>query len=449
MVLARRPHASEGALATTLANAFLASDEWSRAALFESGARVLGVRRRWLGPLITEVLRVYPRPPVASPRELTSVIARSAPLLGALERAARRRVPIRIAHHIVVPTTAQPRDVRAHPINTLAELSTLLELTLGELDWFADTKQWNRRAGPGPLHHYRYEWRARPGRVPRLLEVPQSRLRAVQRTVLASILSPIPTHDAAHGFVPGRSATTGAAHHIGSEIVIALDLATFFARVTARRVYATLRQAGHPESVAHSLTGLCTNAVPHRVLSAMPPGGTLEARFALRQALSRAHLPQGAPTSPTLANLAVRRLDSRLNGWAAASGATYTRYADDLAFSGNAHQCQRADAFVHGVQRIVVAEGHQLNPLKTRVRVRSVRQTVTGIVVNERTNVTRADFDLLRATLHNCGLYGPASQNRARHPDFRAHLLGRIVWVESLNPSRGARLRAAFARIRW
>jgi len=448
-VLARHPHPSETTLATALAHAFLAADAWNRSAVIESAVSVLGVRRRWLGPLATEILRIYHRPPTDSPRELTSIIARCAPFLSAVDAAARRGVPIRIQRHRVVPTQAQTRDERVHLISTLAELSTLLDLSLGELDWFADTKKWNRRAAPGHLHHYRYEWRRRSGRVPRLFEVPQSRMRAVQRTVLASILSAVPTHDAAHGFVPGRSAITGAQQHTGSRVVIALDLVTFFARVTARRVYSTLRQVGYPEAVAHSLAGLCTNAVPHRVLSAMPPGGTPEARFALRQALATAHLPQGAPTSPMLANLAVRRLDSRLEGWATHSGATYTRYADDLAFSGDALLLTRADAFVRGVQRIVLAEGHQLNALKTRVRKRSVRQTVTGIVVNERTNVTRTEFDRLSATLHNCVLHGPASQNREKHADFRAHLLGRITWVESLNPGRSARLRGEFARIRW
>ncbi len=231
--------------------------------------------------------------------------------------------------------------------------------------------------------------------------------------------------------------------------MIALDLVSFFARVDGRRIYSVLRQAGLPEPVAHSATGLVTHAVPPAVLSAMPPGGTSDERFALRRALAVPHLPQGAPTSPMLANLAVRRLDSRLGGYARAAGATYTRYADDLAFSGDAALASRVDAFVRGVGRIVADEGHRLNHAKTRVRRRGVRQTVTGIVVNESTTIGRREYDRLRAILHNCGAYGPSSQNRAGHADFRAHLLGRISWVESLDPDRGRRLRAEFARIAW
>jgi RNA-directed DNA polymerase len=191
------------------------------------------------------------------------------------------------------------------------------------------------------------------------------------------------------------------------------------------------------------------HAVPTHVLAAMPPGGSPSERFALRKALVIPHLPQGAATSPALANLAVRRLDSRLAGWVDAAGGQYTRYADDLAFSGPPELARRADAFVRGVTRIVEDEGHSINQHKTRVRTASVRQTVTGVVVNQRTNTPRREFDRLRAILHNAAAHGAESQNLGHHPDFRAHLLGRISWMESVNPGRGLRLREDFARIQW
>ncbi len=72
-----------------------------------------------------------------------------------------------------------------------------------------------------------------------------------------------------------------------------------------------------------------------------------------------------------------------------------------------------------------------------------------GVVVNERPNVTRSEYDELKAVLHNAARHGPASQNRAGHPDFRAHLQGRIAWVAALNPARGEKLRRRFAQIDW
>ncbi len=74
---------------------------------------------------------------------------------------------------------------------------------------------------------------------------------------------------------------------------------------------------------------------------------------------------------------------------------------------------------------------------------------MTGIVVNEHCNVGRAEFDALKAVLHNCTRTGPNSQNRAMVPDFRAHLGGRVSWVEQNNPLRGAKLRRLYDRIDW
>ncbi len=448
-VLARKPHPLPPAVAAALADAFLAADAWTTNQLLDAGAFVMGARRRWLVPLVSEVMSAFVRPPADAPRLLTSVILRSPDFREAVRKADERRSPLRIHHHVVGPSTSLDVGGVLPRIDGIPDLASLLDLEIGQLQWFADTKHWNRRARLGPLHHYRYEWHMRPGRVPRLLEVPEQRLRRAQRTLLSSLLALVPANDAAHGFIPGRSAATGAARHVASDAVISLDLTTFFARVAAGRVYGTLRQTGYSESVAHTITGLCTNAVPPRVLAAMPSGGSPDERFALRRALATSHLPQGAPSSPMLANLAIRRLDSRLSGWADAAGATYTRYADDLAFSGSGVLAKRPDAFIRGVRRIIEDEGHSVNPRKTRVRRQGVRQTVTGIVVNQHVNVSRGDYDRLKATIHNCVVHGPQTQNHRKIDDFRAHLLGRISWVESLNAQRGGRLRQEFARIRW
>jgi RNA-directed DNA polymerase len=80
---------------------------------------------------------------------------------------------------------------------------------------------------------------------------------------------------------------------------------------------------------------------------------------------------------------------------------------------------------------------------------RAGRQRVCGVVVNERLNAPRHEYDVLKAILHKSRVHGPASQNRAAVPDFRAHLLGRVSWMESLNPKRGEKLRRQFASIAW
>jgi RNA-directed DNA polymerase len=130
-------------------------------------------------------------------------------------------------------------------------------------------------------------------------------------------------------------------------------------------------------------------------------------------------------------------------------GLRYSRYADDLTFSGPTRLRRRDRQFEELVAEIAREEGFSLNRGKSALRIAGGRQSVCGIVVNVRPNVTRAEYDRLKAILHNVARHGPASQNRAGVADLEAHLRGRIAWVASLNPGRGESLRRRFAQIDW
>ena len=243
---------------------------------------------------------------------------------------------------------------------------------------------------------------------------------------------------------------TGAARHVRSAVVLALDLRSFFASVPARRVYGVLRTAGYPEPVAHAVTGLLTTATPVRVIASMPPGGSPEQRHALRRALAESHLAQGAPTSPQASNLVAHGLDVRISAYARTAGATYTRYADDLVLSGGPGRApprrrrarrRGADRRRRGVRR---QRGQDQGAVGGRPagrhrhrRQRAPERPAPGVRPAARPAAQR------RADT------APQAQNQERHPDFHAHLLGRIAWVESLNPGRGRRLRAELASITW
>jgi hypothetical protein len=265
----------------------------------------------------------------------------------------------------------------------------------------------------------------------RLIEAPKPSLRALQRRLLDEVLGRVPVHPAAHGFVPARSVHTFAAPHAGRAVVVRLDLAAFFSSISVARVYGLFRAIGYPEPVAHTLAALCTTSTPFAVLRGRPDAALLRAP----------HLPQGAPTSPALANLCTFRLDRRLSGLAAAFGAVYTRYADDLAFSGSFDAARLVDA----VTRIAADEGFRVNPGKTRIRGRADQQRLGGLVVNERPAAPRAEYDRLRAILHTAARDGLAAANRDHHPDFAAHLAGRIAWIAAGRPARAARLREMYS----
>jgi hypothetical protein len=180
----------------------------------------------------------------------------------------------------------------------------------------------------------------------------------------------------------------------------------------------------------------------------VPVPHDLEHHHRLGRRLAVPHLPPGAPTSPALANLVCFRLDRRLEGLAASFGAAYTRYVDDLTFSGGPGIDQ--GPFERLVGEIVAAEGFRLNRSKTRSTASAGRQSVLGTVVNVRPTLPRTERDALRALLHNCATRGWTTQVRDRDPaTFRDHVLGRVAWAASIDPAFGARLRARAEQIDW
>jgi hypothetical protein len=317
-----------------------------------------------------------------------------------------------------------------------------------QLRWLADIRGRNRKHPPGALRTYRYRWIPRRDRFPRLLEIPKLVLKRIQRKILADILDAVPAHPAAHGFSAGRSIVTNAAPHCGKATVLRFDLTDFFPSITSARVFRIFRTIGYPDDVARILTGLCTTSLPADVWE-VRPNARIGADFIIRQRLITRHLPQGAPTSPALANLAAHRLDRRLSALARAAGAAYTRYADDLTFSGDGELARSRKSFAAYVAHIASEEGFSLNFRKTRIFRAGVRQHVTGVVVNVLPNISRHEFDRLKAILTNCVRHGADSQNRAGIADFRAHLIGRVAHIASINSARGEKLRRIFRQIAW
>lgn len=412
--------------------------------------RALGKQWRWMRPLARRYVERFASSARPRRREVVQFL-RDDP---GLQRAwAQRRDKIEIKDWLAAAPEMLPVHAAAgwpiRAVESEGELAAWLDLSASELEWFADLKRLSTRSKERKLQHYFYRVLAKDSGSIRLIEVPKQRLKAIQGKILAEILERIPPHPAAHGFVTGHSIKTFAAPHAGRRVVLRMDLREFFPSLRSGRVQALLRTAGYPERVADLLGGLCTNSVPRDLWKSSAMAIDPLALHAMRQLYAGRHLPQGAPTSPALANLCAYRLDCRLNGLARAAGAVYTRYADDLAFSGDEAFERQVERFATRVAAVVLEEGFEVHHRKTRFMRRGVRQYLAGVVANEHVNVVRADFDRLKATLTNCAVHGPASQNREQHPGFRQHLAGRIAFVEMLNPQKGARLRKIFERIQW
>jgi RNA-directed DNA polymerase len=442
-------------VAKVIARAMLS--RWpDREAMIEAAATAVGYRWTFLGPLADRIADL----PRSSLRRLTGTICDDRGFLGVASGGAwplpeetdaealalGKRLEVR-AIFVVRPVMSPAKPWPIPRIETEPELLDFLQLTPRELEQLTGHGRRDRRAPPGPLRNYLYHWRQKPGTYSsRLIESPKRRLKIIQRKILREILNHVPADEAAHGFRRGRSTVTHASAHAGKQVVLRMDLAEFFPSVSGGRVFALFRTIGYPDHVAQLLTALTTNATPADVLRE-PPAHTMgEWRRAL---LRSRHLPQGAPTSPAIASLSAYRLDRRLTGLARRFGVTYSRYADDLTFSGERTFASVAARFVAHVSAIASDEGFRVNHRKTRLMRAGVRQLVTGLVVNSHPNISRAEYERLKATLHNCVRHGPASQNRSNHPDFRAHLAGRLAYLKMVRPHRAEKLERAFATISW
>jgi RNA-directed DNA polymerase len=134
---------------------------------------------------------------------------------------------------------------------------------------------------------------------------------------------------------------------------------------------------------------------------------------------------------------------------AEAAGGIYTRYADDLVFSGGADFARSVKRFYIKVCAIALEEGFEVNTRKTRIMRRSVSQRAAGLVLNEKVNIRRGEFDRLKAILTNCVRTGPTEQNWREVADFYSHLAGRIAHVAMISSGKGEKLRGIFERIEW
>jgi RNA-directed DNA polymerase len=227
----------------------------------------------------------------------------------------------------------------------------------------------------------------------RLIHSPNGLIREAQTKLAPYLLALYNAHPSAHGFIKERSILSNARLHTGQRLVFNVDLQDFFPSINFGRVRGLFMappfQLG--AAAATVLAQLCTH---------------------------RNGLPQGAPTSPALSNFIAADLDRRLTRLARENGARYSRYADDITFSCNHPSMPPAlAAFAQdgeemrvqvgeALQRAISASGFSVNHAKVRLQKRHMRQSVTGLNVNERANVSRLRVRRLRAMLHAWEKFG-------------------------------------------
>lgn len=237
----------------------------------------------------------------------------------------------------------------------------------------------------------------------RKISQPGRKLKAIQAWLLVNILNKLKTSPSCKGFEKGTSTYDNANVHIGSTAILTVDIESFFHSISQRQVFNIFKAVGYNNLIATIFSNICTY---------------------------EDKLPQGSPCSPKLANLSVWRMDARLQGYVGKQGLNYSRYADDLTFSGlMPSKVARSFPFI---QRIVNEENFRLNADKTRLVGPSKSKIVTGLVVlNDGVGVGKQKYKLLRAKIHN--LTNPAEQ---KNIELLSEVHGWLAYLNSVDIKR-------------
>jgi retron-type reverse transcriptase len=318
---------------------------------------------------------------------------------------------------------------------SIEEIAEAMGISVNELRFLSFSRKTSTVS-----HYVRFKLKKKTGGE-RTIAAPMPRLKQAQHWILENLLEKVEMHDAAHGFRKERSIVSNALPHVGAEVIINLDLKDFFPSIAYKRVKGLFRSLGYAEAAATIFGLLCTEPETEEV---QLDGKTYYV------ATSSRHLPQGAPTSPAITNLLCRRLDRRLLKMAEAMGFVYTRYADDLTFSASGEALKHICNVLRQTESIVAHEGFIVHPEKTRVLRRSRQQEVTGVVVNDKPNVSKAELKRFRALLFQIEKDGPEGKHWGRSTDVLASMQGFANYVHMVNPEKGAefqaRVRALIAR---
>lgn len=256
----------------------------------------------------------------------------------------------------------------------------------------------------------------------RKIQAPTEKLKAIQRWIKDQILDQFSLSQYATGFKKGCSIVDNARKHVGKELVINLDLKNFFPSIHYAEVVKVFSYMGYRRDVAHLLTRLCTN------------GNNV--------------LPQGSPASPALSNLVSLRLDERLGRLAESLDASYTRYADDITFSGS----KSLRTVVPLIREIIQEEGFIINEDKVRLRYAHQRQEVTGLIVNERISVAPRVRKELDTAIYYCNKYGVSDHMAHIGCDkcfYKEHLYGIAYFIKMVDLEKGTIYLDKLDRIEW
>lgn len=255
----------------------------------------------------------------------------------------------------------------------------------------------------------------------RTIDIPSERLKGIQRWILDEVLDNMKVHECCYGFCKGRSIYDNALLHVNKECVLNMDLKDFFPSIKQEDVFNVFYKKGYTKKVAYYFAKLLTK------------DGVL---------------PQGSPASPMVSNIVAEHLDKRLSALAKKYHAEYSRYADDITFSG----ALNIKDIIPIVTKIIKEEKFNVNEKKTRYAYYYQRQEVTGLIVNKKVSITKEYLKELNKEIYFCEKFGVTShlEKINSHKSFyKEHLYGKAYFVNMVDKEMGKKFLNRLDTIMW
>ena len=282
----------------------------------------------------------------------------------------------------------------------------------------------------------------------RVIQTTNDELKYLQRWILKNILEKVPSHKSCKGFDKNTSIKQNADTHLKSEALLKLDLLRFYDSINEKRIYGIFKSFGYHPNLAVSLAKICTIVPDEMFISSFRKKETELKEYITSK--NEGILAQGSPTSPKLSNLITINLDKRLTGLANKNGLNYSRYADDLTFSGNFKQLQKVKKVIY---RIIREESLFPNYSKTKFIKLGGNFLVTGLnIQNNISTVPRKKKKEIEHHLFHCidnGVENHIKTAKINNRNFKDWLYGNICFVFSIEEKKGIEYFKEFEKIQW
>lgn len=279
----------------------------------------------------------------------------------------------------------------------------------------------------------------------RYIKAPVPPLKGLQKWINSNIFSQVKPHSLCFSYTKNKSIKDNASVHAGEEAILKVDIYRFFESIHQYRVADIFESLGYSRNLAIDLSKITTIVPDSYYIKEVDRDVSKPQGFELS---SCGVLPQGSPTSPVISNIVALNLDKRLKGLARACGINYSRYSDDITFSGDKKKLPK----VKIIEQIIKDEGFYINKKKTQLRIKGQRQIVTGLSVSHEVKIPKHFKREIRKHIYYCQKFGPRNHLDKINSDkrnFKDWLYGCICYIKSIEEDTGSQMLEEFDRINW